>query len=259
MAEFRFEAIAPDGAEVRDTVEAVDHESAGDALREKGLCVYRLRSVGSPEDLERRCAGCNHVNEWTVMVCANCGAPVRGPHVGPDEHVEHTELPEGLVVLENIDGTVTVTKTGWRRWGRTFASLVGTIWAFVLFGFINHPAARFAHTVLGLLGLGLVPYTLWALFARDEWHVGGGFFEQRRSLFGMDWGHTFRAGVIRLEQRGSGGIFLYRVSVLDCETSRTLCEEYSDSAARALAALLAQRTGWVLDDQIRDWSWLDNI
>lgn len=61
MTIFRFEAIAPNGTEVRDTIEAVDHVSAEDVLREKGLFVYGLRSVGSPEDLDRRCAACNQV------------------------------------------------------------------------------------------------------------------------------------------------------------------------------------------------------
>ncbi|MGH7201305.1 MAG: hypothetical protein ACREJB_11920 [Planctomycetaceae bacterium] len=267
MAEFRFEAIAPDGAEIRDTIKALDHESAEDALREKGLFVYGLKSVRSPEDLERRCAECNHVNNWNVMVCANCGAPIRGPHIGPNEHVELTELPQGLVVRENIDGSITVTKTGWRRWGWAYVWLValGWVavgWALVFFFARSDPAAhRFAGTVLGLLAFAaLVACTLWALFARDEWHVGEGFFESRRSLFGMDWGHTFRAGIIRLEWRSLSWhcARFYRVYVLDREQSCILCEEHSDSPARVLAALLAQRTGWVLDDQIRDWSWLEN-
>lgn len=152
MAEFRFEAIAPDGAEVRETVEAADHESAEDALRKQGLCVYRLRSVGSPEDLERRCAECNHVNNWNVMVCANCGAPVRGPHVGPNERVELTELPDGLVVQENIDGSITVTKTGWRRWEWAWTWLVVVGWCVVFFYVgLGGPAGQWAFIVIGLL------------------------------------------------------------------------------------------------------------
>lgn len=255
LPRFRFEAIAADGAEVRDTIHARDHESAEADLRRRGLVVYRLKRIVSADDLERRCGECRHVNNWSAAVCANCGAPVRGPHVGPKEYVELSELPEGFVIREHSDGSMTVTKTGWRRWERAFCSLVGNIWCFVFSQVGNGPAWRFAGTVLGVVGLTLLPYTLWALFARDEWHVGKGFFEQRRSLFGMNWGHTFRAAVIRLEQRR---LHFYLVSVHDHETSRTLCEDYSDSAARTLAALLAQRTGWVLDDQIRDWSWLEN-
>jgi hypothetical protein len=289
MAEFRFEAIAPDGAEVRDTIEAVGYESAENALRGQGLFVYRLQSVGSPKDLERRCAGCDHVNNWNVMVCANCGAPVRGPHVGPDEHVELTKLPKGLVVRENMDGSITVTTTGWRRWEWAYVWLVtlgwvAVIWALLFFFARNDPAHRFAGTVLGLLAFAaLVACTLWALFARDEWHVGEGFFELRRSLFGMDWSqeawksrdartlrrpllkmdwsHTFRAGIIRLEWRrlSMHTPRYYIVSVLDREQSCMLCKEHSDSPARVLAALLAQRTGWVLYDQIRDWSHFEHM
>ena len=44
MAEFRFEAIAPDGAEFRNTIHARDYEAARAALQEKGLLVYRLKS-----------------------------------------------------------------------------------------------------------------------------------------------------------------------------------------------------------------------
>jgi hypothetical protein len=89
------------------------------------------------------------------MVCANCGAAVRGPHVGPDEHVELTKLPEGLVVRENIDGSITVTKTGWRRWewAWTWLVAVGWVavgWALVHFYAPNDPAHRFAGTVIGL-------------------------------------------------------------------------------------------------------------
>jgi hypothetical protein len=126
----------------------------------------------------------------------------------------------------------------------------------------DDPAAQFAtritNTIFGVVGTVVVAgVTLWMLFHREEWHVGKGYVEHRRSLFGMDRGHTFRMGIIRLKVYDhGGGSMLCRVSVLDREKSLTLCEEHSDSAARAMATLLAQRTGWVLDDHIHDFSWI---
>lgn len=250
QSQYRFAALTADGTEVRGTLKALDHESVRDALEQKGLNVYDLKQVEAPEDLEQRCEACDRVNNWEAMVCANCGAPLRGSHVSAADDVELAKLAEDLVVRENSDGSVTVTKSGRLRWRRARHCLVFVGVALQFYDIRNEPAFRFAGALIGLPAIGaLLGCTLWALFVRDEWHVDHGFCEQRRSLFGIDRGHTFRVGVIRLEVRPDR-MERYRVSVLDTETSRVVCEALSETTARTMAVLLAQRTAWVLDDQI---------
>lgn len=266
MPQYEFEAMAADGSEVRDTIEAPDVKSAQAALRRKGLFVNRLERCISPDDLERRCPQCNHANNRDVSLCASCGAPLRGRRVRRDEPVE---LPAGFVVWENIDGSVTVTKTGWRRWKTAFSCLVLLTflvggWAFIYSEVAEDATARRIFAVIGMLGAAvLVPCTLWALFGHDEWRLGENLFDQKFSLLGMHWGRTFRNAVIRVEMRathssGSSSVghsrtrITYNVLVGNREQSRTLCQERDSSHASAIGAFLAQRTGWPLDNRLGD-------
>lgn len=267
ISHYRYEALTADGAYTRGTIKALDYEPAQLALQEQGLFAYHLKRVDAPEDLERRCLECNHQNDWTDMACANCGAAVRGPRVVAGERIDLAELADDFVIRENSDGSVTLRKAGWKSLAPTIVFLLALVMPIMLVIVRedmtpDDPAARSAtqitNTIFGLLGIAVViGVTLWMLFHREDWRVGKGYVEHRRSLFGMDRGHTFRAGIIRLEQFSQSQLGLHnlRVSVVDRETSRTLYEEQSgsDTVGRALAGLLSQRTGWLLDEHCIGW------
>jgi hypothetical protein len=177
-------------------------------------------------------------------------------------------LPDGFVVWENSDGSMTVTKTGWRRWKNAFSCLllvsflVGG-WAFIFFEIASDPATR---TVVGAIGIVaaavIVPCTLSALFGHEEWHVAPDLLDHRFSLWGLHWGRTYRDAVIQVDMyvprssssSSSGGSrrVSYTVSVSDPERSRTLCQEPRAADAKAIGAFLTQQTGWPFDKRLGD-------
>jgi hypothetical protein len=99
-----------------------------------------------------------------------------------------------------------------------------------------------------LVGLGFLLAFLWAAMGREEWRLAPDWFEIRRSIFRYYWPWRAPGGHFSLEARtDSDGDETWRLFVVTSGKRRAL--EAGDRAQlRTLGLLLAERTGWPLQE-----------
>lgn len=258
MPRYEFRAIDRNGREIQDVVDAADARAAAQSLRKRGYTVRLIERASVPE-LERDCPGCGQEIDIESIRCSKCRHILRGRIVDQDPG----ELPPDYNVIPNADGTAMITRVGWRLWSGKLGCLgitgfflgLFSFMATVLFWMFEAPAYIY-HVFYTLTGIMALPFVIWFLFGWHEWIVAPGLLEDQGVLFGYRWGRQYRDGAFKIERRVVRGgperrpASYYRVAVECLDRTEELFSERTAETARAVAAVLAHRTGWPLDNRV---------